>query len=70
MIKKLAFLLICVNVLCAENIVESRLDSAINSQDSAPFAESMKDSIVDSADSTNAPPHYKKVAKRRISKHI
>lgn len=75
MIKKLAFLLICVNVLCAENIVESspnynNIDSAVNSQDSAPFSESMKDSIVDSADSTNAPPITKKVAKRRISKHI
>ena len=68
MIERFAFLtLICVNILCAENVVESRLDSAINYKDSALFAESMKVSIVDSADSTNAPPHFhKKIAKRRI----
>lgn len=68
MIERFAFLtLICVNILCAENVAKSVLDSAENPKDSALFAESMKDSIVDSADSTNAPPHFhKKIAKRRI----
>lgn len=70
MIKKLSFLLICINILCAENVAKSVLDSAENPKDSALFAESMKDSIVDSADSTNAPPHHQQsqqqVAKRRI----
>lgn len=65
MIKKLSFLLICVHILCAENFAESstnynNLDSAVNSLDSAPFAESSAEStqnaIVDSAKSTNPPP--------------
>lgn len=68
MIKKLSFLLVCVHILCAENFAESsanynNLDSAVNSLDSAPFAESTQNAIVDSANSTNPPPP---VAKRRI----
>ena len=68
MIKKLSFLLIFVHILCAQNFAESsanynNLDSAVNSLDSAPFAESSAEStqnaIVDSAKSTNPPPSRK-----------
>lgn len=62
MIKKLSFLLVCVHILCAQNFAESspnynNLDSAINSQDSAPFAESSAESTQNSiVDSANPPP--------------